>query len=121
MRFSVYTFFKFLEELLGYYKYPKNCNHEISGNCPYKVNWVKDSRPNEIRFNIEVKGANTTSLGFAPKKTFVSYGKSLFGLVVSVIAFYSDYPCSNPGTDVITKSWTNKDSDWLLQPISLTN
>jgi len=57
--------------LLGYFKYPKNCNFQIRGDCRYKVSWMKEPKPNEIRFVIEVKGVNSTAFGFSPIKTFV--------------------------------------------------
>lgn len=71
-----------LTDLLGYYKYPKTCNFHIPGDCRYKVSWAKEPKPNEIRFDIEVKGANTTSFGFSPNKTFVRF------VLITVFTFY---------------------------------
>jgi hypothetical protein len=62
----------FSGKILGYYKYPKNCDHLTLGSCHYKVSWFKESKTNEISFAIEVKGADSTSLGFSQNKMFVS-------------------------------------------------
>lgn len=59
------------DNLLGYYKHPKECNHGIVGNCQYLAMWFKEERPNEIRFVIIAKGVNKTSMGFSPTKEFV--------------------------------------------------
>ena len=40
-------------------------------DCRYFVAWLKEPRPNEIKFVIKVKDAETTSLGFAEEKKFV--------------------------------------------------
>ena len=62
------------ESLIGYYKYPYNCDHNTIGPglCKYLVMWFKTAAPDEIRFAIAAKDVESTAIGFSTTKDVVS-------------------------------------------------
>ena len=60
-----------LESLIGYYKYPYECEHTIAGSCKYLLMWLRTASSDEIRFAIIAKDVEKTAIGFSATKQLV--------------------------------------------------
>ena len=65
MTIIVFIFTDNAENLMGYYRYPYDCNYAIVGNCQYVMMWFKTPANDEIRFVIAAKDVDSTEVGFS--------------------------------------------------------